>query len=178
MGRFVKVTRRGLFVLSLLCVSGGLFLTQATAQGSGNVGEGEDLFTGAQPLENGGPPCMACHSAGDMAALGGGQLGPDLTPAFDKYGGAQGFAATLGSLPFPTMQPVFGPRPLTPAEQDDLLAFFEQASVEKRSGNATLTLFLWGVGGAVVLLVLAGLVWMRHLNGVRKPMVARSKRTS
>lgn len=177
MGRLRKVTRRGLFVLSLLGVSAALFITHASAQGTGSAQAGEDLFSGTQSFANGGPPCMACHSAGDMSNLGGGQLGPNLTPAYDKFGEA-GLANILSTLPYPTMQPVFGTRPLTTAEQADLLAFLKEASVEKRSGNDTLTLFLWGLGGAVVLLVIAGLVWMRHLNGVREPMVARSKRTS
>src|SRR6476646_10160995 len=45
----------------------------------GNADTGKELFTGVARFQNGGPPCMACHSTGGLGALGGGQLGPDLT---------------------------------------------------------------------------------------------------
>ena len=42
----------------------------------GNAETGKDLFTGVVRFQNGGPPCMACHSTGGIGALGGGSLGP------------------------------------------------------------------------------------------------------
>src|SRR5215471_7583751 len=54
----------------------------------GNPEIGKDLFTGVVRFQNGGPPCMACHSAGGIGALGGGQLGPDLTTLVARFGGA------------------------------------------------------------------------------------------
>ncbi len=100
----------------------------------GNSVNGEKLFTGNTPLANGGTGCLACHAIAGTGALGGGALGPDLTHAFTKYGGVAGMGSALASLPFPTMQGIFTTRPLTPAEQADLLAFLQQAD---QSGQAS-----------------------------------------
>jgi mono/diheme cytochrome c family protein len=85
----------------------------------GDAWQGERLFTGEARLQAGGTPCIACHSVEGVAALG-----PDLTQVHTRYGGNQGLAATLSGLPFPSMQSIYANRPLTPAEQADLLAFF------------------------------------------------------
>jgi mono/diheme cytochrome c family protein len=110
--------------------------TGSTANANVMMGDpvhGEKLFTGGVSLANGGTACNACHSVAGVGFLGGGALGPDLTHAFTKFGGAAGMNATLAGLPFPTMQGVFAAKPLTPAEQADLLAFFQQAD----QGNTT-----------------------------------------
>ena len=53
----------------------------------GNADTGKELFTGVARFQNGGPPCMACHSTGGLGALGGGALGPDLTTVATRMGG-------------------------------------------------------------------------------------------
>lgn len=58
----------------------------AAALPAGDPALGKEFFTGGQRLQNGGPPCMGCHSVAGIGALGGGTLGPDLTPAISKYG--------------------------------------------------------------------------------------------
>ena len=54
----------------------------------GNPQIGKELFTGVTRFANGGPPCMACHSVGGIGALGGGNLGPDLTGVASRSSGA------------------------------------------------------------------------------------------
>lgn len=139
---------------------------------------GKAMFTGVIRFQNGGPPCMGCHSIAGIGALGGGALGPDLTPAFNKYGAA-GLANVLATVPFPTMNAVWSQHPLTAEEQANLAAFLQQASVSQRPAEAAGQLAGLAVGGAALLLVLAQLYWRRRLTAVRRPLVARSvSRTS
>lgn len=133
---------------------------------------GKALFTGVRRFENGGPPCIACHSIAGIGALGGGALGPDLTPAYNKFGEA-GLVSVLASVPFPTMNAVWSRQPMTPQEQAHLVAFLKQA-VAARSTQAVTQLTLLAVVGAVLLVALAHLYWRDRLTGVRRPMVKRT----
>ncbi len=138
----------------------------------GDPARGEKLFTGVLRLQNGGPPCMACHSIAGMRTLGGGALGPDLTPAAQKYGVA-GILSILANIPFPTMSPIFTVHPLTPEEQGDLAAFLKAAPVTERPVHAVMTLFGLAVGYAVVIFAVIHGVWSRRLSGVRRSLVRR-----
>ena len=143
----------------------------APVQGNPEIGKG--LFTGVTRFQNGGPPCMGCHSVGGIGALGGGGLGPDLTGAVAKYGGAAGLNAFVAGTPTPTMKAVWSRQPLTTEESASVVAFLSQAEVTQRPAEA-----IWQLGGLaalglVVLLAVAGLRWRNRLrNGVWRPMVA------
>ncbi len=140
----------------------------------GNPEAGKDLFTGVVRFQNGGPPCMACHSIGGIGALGGGQLGPDLTGVVGQLGGASGVNAFIAGTPTPTMKAVWSQRPLTDQERANIVAFLGQASVTQRPVQA-----IWQLAGLAVLGVVIGLAfatwWWRQRNsfGVRRPMVAK-----
>jgi len=136
---------------------------------AGDSVAGKSLFMGNTRFQNGGPPCMACHSIAGIGALGGGALGPDLTPAFNKFGEA-GLTSILATMPFPTMNAVWSQRPLTAEEQANLVAFMQQA-VAERSTQALGQLALLAIVGLVILLALAQLIWRRRLTSVRQPMV-------
>ena len=116
---------------------------------------------------------MACHSVAGIGALGGGQLGPDLTGAGERYGGAAGLSAFIIGSPTPIMKTVWSERPLTTEEGASVVAFIGQAGVIQRPAGA-----IWQLGGLaalglVVLLAIAGLRWQNRLrNGVWRPMVA------
>jgi mono/diheme cytochrome c family protein len=146
----------------------------AVAPAPGDPAAGKELFMGRRRLRNGGPPCMACHSIAGLGALGGGALGPDLTPAAAKYGDA-GLASVLATVPFPTMSPIFGRQPLAPDEQADLRAFVQQAPVAGRAPGAMGRLSAFAVAGAAILFGVAHVTWRRRLHGVRAPMVARAR---
>lgn len=138
----------------------------------GNAQNGQALFIGQQPLANGGTACISCHNAGNIAPLGGGTLGPDLTHAADIYGEA-GLQAALVGLPFPTMQGVFANRPLTEQEAADLHAYLTQTN-QTAAPQTTGYNFLWiGLGGSVLLLGLGHITWINRRKGVRKPLVGR-----
>ncbi len=76
----------------------------------------ENLFEGRSDFDGGGPACLSCHSVAGIGALGGGALGPDLTGAFAKYNGETGLVASLTTVAFPTMQPVYTGAPITEQE--------------------------------------------------------------
>lgn len=162
-------------VIAYLESAQGTVVTLATANlPKGDASVGKALFSGAERLQNGGPACMACHSVAGLGALGGGALGPDLTPAFNIYGAA-GLANFLETVPTVTMNAVWTRQPLTTDEQANLYAFLEEASVSARPPAAFWQLTALAVGGAIVLTALAHFYWRKRLTGVRKPLVARAR---
>lgn len=150
--------------------------TTAPAAAAGDAGRGKELFKGGDRLSAGGPACLSCHAIAGVGALGGGKVGPDLTGAFAKYGGQQGLSSALQSLaPFPSMVPIFSRNKLTAREQADLIAFLKTAPDLQRSGDAAGKLIGFSLAGVALLGVFAMAVWRRRLNGVRKPLVNRSR---
>ena len=145
------------------------------AAAAGDPDRGKRLFEGSDRLEAGGPSCLSCHSVAGVGALGGGRLGPDLTGALEKYGGAQGLRAALEAVPFPTMAPIFSGRPLAEDELDDLVAFLEEAPEAERPAGSAGKLVGLSAGSAAALALVAAVVWRRRLGGVRRPLVDRSK---
>lgn len=150
--------------------------TPIAALPAGDVTRGKDHFTGVTGFNGGGPACMACHSVSGLGALGGGQLGPDLTQAVTKYGGPAGLAAFLANPPTKTMSMIWGPRPLTEQERADLVAFLDQASLTARPTNSIVRLSALAVAGAALFLLVAQLVWRHRLRGVRGPLVTGKRR--
>jgi mono/diheme cytochrome c family protein len=140
----------------------------------GNPEIGKDLFTGVVRFQNGGPPCMACHSVSGIGALGGGQLGPDLTEAVKRYGGASAVDAFIAGTPTPTMKAVWGQRPLTAGDRANVVSFLAQAEVSQRPAQAIWQLAGLAALGVVILLALAAFKWSHRLRfGVRRPMMAK-----
>ncbi|WP_300185378.1 c-type cytochrome [Bradyrhizobium sp.] len=139
----------------------------------GNADTGKELFTGVVRFQNGGPPCMACHSTGGIGALGGGALGPDLTTVATRMGGAAGVNAFVSGLPTPTMKAVWTAHPLLPEERANVVAFLAQTGVSARPTEAIWQLAgLTGLG-VVILLLIAGVNWRnRRKFGMRRPMMA------
>ena len=141
---------------------------------AGDADRGKLLFEGSDRFAAGGPPCLSCHSVAGVGALGGGQLGPDLTGAFAKYGGEKGLQAVLDAVAFPTMAPIFSRRQLTATERADLAAFLESAADDQRPARQAGKLVGISVGAAAVIALLALVVWRRRLYGVRRSLVNRS----
>ena len=139
----------------------------------GDALTGQALFTGDDRFENGGPSCLSCHGIVSDDALGGGTLGPDLTLTFNKQG-ELGLAGVLADITFPTMRPVYQDRPLTPDEQAHLRTFLQQAAT-RRPAQPTGLFGLLALGGFLVLMVLAQIVWRRRLRRVRQSLVEQSR---
>ena len=149
--------------------------TPQPAVAAGDAERGKELFKGGDRLSAGGPACLSCHTVAGVGALGGGQLGPDLTGSFEKFGGEQGLSSALKTLPFPTMAPIFSRNELTAREQADLIAFLKTAPKLQRSGDAAGKLIVLSLAGVALLCACAMAIWPRRLNGVRKPLVNRSR---
>jgi cytochrome c553 len=145
----------------------------AVALPPGDSARGEAFFIGATSLQNGAPACMSCHSTAGVSPLGGGTLGPDLTNVHERYGEA-GLTQTLQNLPFPTMQGVFGERPLTDNEVADLSAYFARAN-QAAAQALNYNFVLIGLVGFLVLLLIGQLLWRKRLKEVRKPLLGEAK---
>lgn len=141
---------------------------------AGDRDVGRELFTGVLRFQNGGSPCMACHSVAGIGALGGGKLGPDLTEVMSRYGGVPGVDAFLRGTPTPTMNALWRRSPLTDQERANVVAFLQQAPVSQRPAQLIWELLGLATLGLAVLLGLTAITWRRRLrDGVRRPMIAK-----
>ena len=147
--------------------------TPAAAPAAGDPGRGQSLFAGNVHFTNGGPPCLACHSAGSTGLLGGGVMGPNLTQVVTRYGQA-GLASALANIAWPTMAPIFTRHPLTEQEQADLLAFLQAASSQQPTNREVPVLAL-SLAGLFAALIAIGILWRHRLRGVRRPLVERTQ---
>lgn len=138
-----------------------------------DVSRGTALFLGSRSLKNGGPSCVSCHSASGIGGLGGGNLGPDLMREYEKLQGRQGMSAWLASPATVTMRALFEAHPLEPEEIHALTAYFEKQSLQgtQRVAASKLDFMLYGLGAAVLGLVLMDAAWKGRLRGVRRPLV-------
>ncbi len=168
------MTRRAMHCFTLLAAGLLLFSAPALAQ-SGDPLRGEALFVGTISFSNGGAPCLACHAiAGhELGYASGASYGPDLTALFADYG-EEGVVGVLEDLSFESMNAIYSERPLTEAEQADLVAFFSSVS-QGETAHTGLALALHTAMATVFFLVLIGLLGWRRLQGVRKPLVERTR---
>jgi len=142
-----------------------------------DVERGRRLFMGLESLENGGASCISCHGIHDATALGGGQLGPDLTNVFDRLGGRDALSAWLVAPSTATMQPIFKNNRLKPEEIHALVAYFKDASPHRPAdptGSRVMFLLL-GLGGAVGMMFAFDAIWKHRLRSVRSSLVEAAK---
>jgi cytochrome c2 len=138
-----------------------------------DIALGRRIFIGRQPLTNGGPACVSCHTIRSIGNLGGGRLGPDLTSEIDKLGGRRGAKAWLTSPPTTTMQAVFSKHALEPEEILPLLAAIDDASrQEQPERNSTVLKFSgFGISGMLIGLVLLNAAWRGRIRSVRRSVI-------
>jgi len=158
----------------LAYIGSGVSTSGAAAElPAGNATNGKAYFVGNKRFENGGPQCMSCHSVAGIGALGGGNLGPDLTTSGFVQSDVA-FASFMGTPSTQTMEAIWANTPLTAQEQADLYAFLNKATVTQREPSALLQIALLASVGAAALIALAHFYWGKRLKGVRKPMVERA----
>ncbi len=144
-----------------------------------DVARGRALFTGRTKLTKGGPPCLSCHTTGQIGGLGGGRLAPDLTRVEQRpaFGSRQALATWLQAPPTPTMKSVYGAKPLEVNELLPLIAFIEySAGAGGEAGTVgRLNFLLLGIAGCVAVLLLFDSIWKTRFRAVRRPLVERVK---
>ena len=147
--------------------------TSAVTLPAGDTDRGRAYFVGDKRFANGGPQCMSCHSVAGIGALGGGNLGPDLTTS-GYIVSETAFASFISAPSTTTMGAVWANTPLTEQEQADLYAFLSKAAVAQREPSALAQIAMLSGGSAIVLIALAQVWWRKRLAGVRKPMIERA----
>jgi mono/diheme cytochrome c family protein len=179
--------------LAIFAVPSGAFAANATSAPTATKAElerGEHLYNGSQGFENGAASCASCHAIGDTGPLGGAQLGPPLDWVGVNWPPAT-IAAWLTSPPAPTMLPIFGKGSggeLTEQERNELGAYIASAASKTVADNTTqkkgasvaehtlnVGFLLAGVGLAVILLLLAGIIWRKRNRSVRATMVKNAR---
>ena len=134
---------------------------------------GRDLFVGLTPLKNGGAACNSCHAMHDLAALGGGRLGPDLTRVYERLKGRAAVAAWLSAPATETMQPIFRNHPLDSGEIHVLTAYFEASAEQGEAprSQGRVAFLLLGLGLSAGLVFLFDALWRGRFHAVRRPLV-------
>jgi cytochrome c2 len=124
----------------------------------GDAQRGAQFFIGQRRLQNDGIACMSCHTVSGVGTLGGGNLGPDLTKVFTRYGEA-GLVSSLQNISFPTMLNVYLNKPLTNQEVADLVSFFEQSNTQSAGAAQQAARVFWIAGGIGALLFFGVMVF-------------------
>lgn len=94
---------------------------------AGDPAAGRALYVGARAFAAGGPPCGACHGVGGEGRGLAAAFGPDLSGTVEAFGGADQLDGLLETLPFPSMEPLYAGKALTPGERADVAAFLVAA---------------------------------------------------
>lgn len=125
--------------------------------------QGKALFIGQARFQNGGAPCMACHTAGSNTLVGGGSLGKDLTDLYTRLGAA-GIQGVLSNIAFPVMREAYKGKALTPSEITALTAFFAEVAKEpvRPAWVDSGRLFYAGFFGALALFGAMYLLWLNR----------------
>jgi len=163
------------YVIEYLTYAGGK-AGQAPLEEKRRIQEGDKtrgyaLFTGAIPMKNGGPPCIACHTIAGVN-IPGGNLGPDLTNAGQGYG-KDGIVSVLKDVPFPTMVPVYANKPVTEEEGvhiAEFIASVEEGTPPKPFAKSIYLLF----AGIIAAVSIVQFAWGGRLRSVRKNLVSNS----
>jgi len=142
-------------VLSLTLLT-SMSANAAEIAGSGDYKAGEALFTGSTRFQNGGPPCISCHSTG-VGAFDGGTLGPNLTKVWEE----KFFLIDTGwinSEGVPVMGSIFPKRNITEEEVEHLKAFFSVRAQQDASSSTGKYVGV-GIAGFIGLIILISIIW-------------------
>lgn len=130
---------------------------------------GQEYFLGTKKFSNGAPACLSCHSAGNVGALSGGILGPNLTNAYSSFGD-KGLSKVLTNVSFPTMQPIYSKHQLNEEEVFQVKSFLYKVDREENINDGSTKKFLFlGLIGFLLVLGLFDLMWRSRRKGSRRP---------
>jgi mono/diheme cytochrome c family protein len=147
-----------------------------------DVQRGLALFTGGEKLKGGSAMCMSCHRMPGVGALGGGNLGPDLSRVYEKgkhtTGGRAVLSAWLNAPATPTMQALLKDKPLEADEIHAIVALMENRAAKSQPeplGASMVSFAILGLLGSALTLFAFDSVWKTRLRSVRRAMVEDSK---
>jgi mono/diheme cytochrome c family protein len=132
-----------------------LAATPAAHAAPGDPAAGRALFVGARPFAAGGPPCGACHGIGGEGRAFAAAFGPDLSASAEAVGGADALDGLLETLPFPSMEPLYAGKALTPGERADVAAFLVSAGGRAPASEDGAIALQAGLAAGLVLVALA-----------------------
>jgi mono/diheme cytochrome c family protein len=143
-----------------------------------DIAVGREIYQGRRTLAQRAPACVSCHRVGSIGGLGGGTLGPDLTLASQRLGGARGVTTWLSNPPTKVMRAVYRPQPLGDDERFALAAMLVDESTRAAATPASRNwaFMIVGAAGAMATLMLMALVWSRRLTAVRRPLVDAARK--
>ena len=127
------MTRNMFYVFVLLCLALSVSAVAVYSQYPQDVETGLAYFVGDRSFENGGPPCVSCHSIKSIQVMGG-SVGPDLSNVFIKgeytaFGGDKvRLKSYLLNPDTPTMRGIWASSPLTDTEASALALLLQYAS--------------------------------------------------
>lgn len=160
-----------------MLVAAGLLLLPVTGWSQqGDARRGEALYIGTLAFATGGAPCLACHGiAGhELGYAAGANYGPDLTALYEDFGEDGVISILEDPAVFESMTAIFAGRPLNDGEIADLTVFFamiaNKPQVDMGFGMAGHALL-----ATVLIFVLFGALGWRRLQGVRRPLVERTR---
>jgi hypothetical protein len=141
-------------------------LAPAPAGAAVDAREGEALYVGTKPLQNGGAPCLACHGLAGHGLAWSASFGPDLSSAAETYD-AETLATVLEDVPFPSMEPVYRGHAITAGERADLAAFLLESRAAPPPASGVLGRLLLEAGlVAAAILALLVLTFRRRMPPV------------
>ncbi len=144
-----------------------------------DIADGRNLFLGKKQLTNGAPACIGCHHVNSLTGIfGGGRLGLNLTRAYARLNGRKALSAWLVNPPSLTMNPVFKEKPLESEEILALVAFLKSETEQDLPLQSSLLVnfILFGLAGAVLLLVVFDFAWNKRFREVRRVLLRESRR--
>jgi mono/diheme cytochrome c family protein len=152
-------------------------LAPPPAGAAADAREGEALYVGAKPLQNGGAPCLGCHGLAGHGLAWSASFGPDLSSAAQTYD-ADTLATVLEDVPFPSMEPIYRGHAITAGERADLAAFLLESHAAPPAQSATLGRLLLEAGlGAAAILAILVLSFRRRMPPVSAAL-ARARRAA
>lgn len=128
---------------------------------------GKELFVGAKSFTNGGPSCIACHSAEGS----GGTMGPDLTDVFTKFG-ENALVSACEQTNFKVMKAVYKDHPVTRQEALHLTRYFGSIKGAKKD-TIDPPVNLIGFGGAALFLIGLTFMYKRRKGSARDQLNRR-----
>jgi mono/diheme cytochrome c family protein len=140
------------------------------------------LFTGREDFKGGTTMCMSCHRMPGVGALGGGNLGPDLTRVYEQgkhtTGGRATLSAWLMAPATPTMQALLKDHPLEADEVHAIVALMEDRAAKSQPepmGASMVSFAVLGLLGTALALFVFDSLWKTRFRSARRVMVEDSR---